>query len=557
MRVKLFAREAVERMRWVEFPLGAPRIDNDGWTMLEWIATTPGLSKPGRLCIADLESPIRNLKLYVPQDVDLEQLNTLAIKIGYMEPEEQTCFEGALELNSVAGMEDVLHLADALDQYEIFLNVSSMAELGRYLVNNGIIEFPESVCPYLDFEKIGIEYDAIYGGVFKGTSYVTRKEDAPEHALDAGRDQVLKVHLYTSKVGDTMPGPYCLTLPACEERLEKVKKLIGVDDFAQARIEQVEYSLTTLQEHLQTANCPTVEILNALAEEIEEILQTDNQLLKLCGVLEVEQPQTLEEALRITQNLDDYERLPCGSTPTEYGSYVITHSDEWFDYDELLDDLQRFIDKYGYGRYRMQKDGIRITGCGLIRRLSEPFSTQKSNMALWQGEWTTFEQTKDGALSRSRADKALAMKCIEGLAQYAVELQQNVQDRIAALRKLVGYLAGYWCLKDEPGGLDEIGYRKVFDRRMAEAGTTDRLLPSTSEQKRDTVYGLYRYAMDLIPNLGVGAQEDVLGSRDLIREIEQYWNFSSPELDHICANIETAMEAQAAREAEFEIGGIQ
>lgn len=383
MRVKLFPRGARDRQQWVEFPLGAPHIESDGLRLLERIATVPGQDKPRRLLIADLESPIRNLKQYV-QDADPEQLNTLAIKIGYMGPEEQVCFEGALDLKSVNGIEDVLRTAEELDQYDMLLDVSSMVELGRYLVNNGIVEFPKEVCPYLDFEKIGIEYDAEHGGVFKGTSYVTRKEDAPEQALDTDRPQVFKLHLYTSKVGDTMSGPYRLVLPACGERLERVKKLIGVDDFAQADIVQVEYPLAYLQDYLSSMDCFPVETLNALAEEIEELLRTDGELIKLCGALEAEQPQTLDEALRVTRSLDDYERIPCGHRPDEYGRYVMRHPEQ-FEIDDLLEDLEGFVDEDGYGRYRMREDGIKMTGCGLIRRLSEPFPTQAEGMTMGHG----------------------------------------------------------------------------------------------------------------------------------------------------------------------------
>ena len=160
--------------------------------------------------------------------------------------------------------------------------------------------------------------------------------------------------------------------------------------------------------------------------------------------------------------------------------------------------------------------------------------------------------------TQARADKALAVRCIGGLTQYAAELGQKAdpggQERIHALRELVGYLASYWCLEDEPGGMDEAGYREAFDRRVAEAGAAEHPRRPTPEQKSDTVFGLYRYAMDLIPNLGVDAQKDVLGSRDLIREIEQFWDFGSPTLDQMCADIEAAMQAQAAREAEFEEG---
>lgn len=383
MRVLLFARGAFEQRRWVEFPLGLPNIESDGLQLLDRIAYIPQQKRQGQLLIGDIDSPVTNLKQYVPQDSTPEELNTLAIKIKYLTPEALVCFEAALELNEIKSMKDILRIADTLDQYEMYLDVSTMGELGRYLVRQGIVEFPDEVCPYLDFEKIGIEYDAEHTGTFCGTSYVTQKEGAPGLTLDAGRTQIFKVHLYTGKVGDTMPGSYRLILPACEERLEQVKQLIGVDDFAEARIEQVEYPLTLLQEYLPRADCPSVETLNALAEEIEELLQTDGELLKLCGVLEVERPQTLNEALRLTRNLDDYERIPCGHRPDEYGRYVMRYPEQ-FEIEDLLEDLESFVDEDGYGQYRMREDGVRVTDCGLIRRLSEPFPTQESGMEMRQ-----------------------------------------------------------------------------------------------------------------------------------------------------------------------------
>ena len=162
---------------------------------------------------------------------------------------------------------------------------------------------------------------------------------------------------------------------------------------------------------------------------------------------------------------------------------------------------------------------------------------------------------------QARKDKALAVRCIDGLTQYAAELRQKVypqgENKIRALRELVGQLSPYWGLQDEPGGMDGTGYQAAFDLRVAEAAATASPLEVTSAQKSDTVYGLYRYAMDLIPNLGVDAQADIFGARDLIREIEKFWDFGSPMLDDLCADIDHAMSAQAARERDFEMVGIQ
>lgn len=171
----------------------------------------------------------------------------------------------------------------------------------------------------------------------------------------------------------------------------------------------------------------------------------------------------------------------------------------------------------------------------------------------------TLDEALECMKAQAEADKALAARCIEGLTEYAAELRQKAgpggQERVPAPRELAGCLAGYWGLKDEPDGMGEAEYQEAFDRRVAEAGEADRPWSPTPEQKSDTVHGLYRYAMDLIPNLGVEAEKDILGSRDLIREIAQFWDFGSPALDRMCADIETGMQAQAAREAPFEMGG--
>lgn len=163
--------------------------------------------------------------------------------------------------------------------------------------------------------------------------------------------------------------------------------------------------------------------------------------------------------------------------------------------------------------------------------------------------------------TQARKDKALAVRCIDGLTQYAAELRQwggaEGLAKITALRELVGQLPTYWGLQDVPDGMDGAGHQAAFDRRVEEAAIAAAPLEATGAQKSDTAYGLYRYAMDLIPNLGVDAQADVEGCRDLIRELEAWWDFGSPVLDGLCAEIDQAMAAQAAREQGFEMGGIR
>ena len=374
MKALLVNKAMPKKQAWVDFPMAAPHIESDGLDRLRELAGVPGTDTLSPLLVAEVNSHIRNLVHYVPEDATPEQLNTLAIKIGYMQPEEQVCFEGALDINAVDSMEDILRLADELDQYEMFLDVSSVGELGRYIVNFGIMEFPEDALPYLDYERIGTEYDANHGGVFRGTSYITKMADAPAQDLDDGRTQQITLHLYTSKVGDTMPGPYRLTLPACEARLEQVKKSIGVDDFTEARIENVELSPDALRD-LIPSDCASVETYNALAVELETLSQTEGQLTKLCAVLEVMRPETLGSALKVARSLDAYELVDGNQSAWTYGLHAM-RSIPGLESNDVRD-LMNFLDLEAYGKHRMKEDRAVETAYGLLRRARGPMEQKK------------------------------------------------------------------------------------------------------------------------------------------------------------------------------------
>lgn len=193
--------------------------------------------------------------------------------------------------------------------------------------------------------------------------------------------------------------------------------------------------------------------------------------------------------------------------------------------------------------------------------LSRIWSARKPPKGVVKLRYYTLTELLEVMEPQNKKDKALAVRCIEGLTEYAAELRQKAgpgcQERISALRELVGCLAGYWVLMEEPGGMYDVEYQEVFDRRMAEAEVSDHTWSPSSNQKCDTVYGLYRYALDLIPNFGRESEKEVLELRDLIREIEQFWDFGSPALDKMCVQIEMAMQEQVMWEAKFRIGGIQ
>lgn len=314
---------------------------------------------PNSVQIAGVNSPVSNLGSYISHanihdPNDLEKLNTLAGRIRQMKNRERLIFSGALDAESINGLDDVLKLTGHLNDYILLTNISSDTELGHILVDTGYKNFPESVQPYLDYRAIGAEYYANNGGAYGPGGYVRRKlslEQAPPK-----QHVVFTLHLLTQG------GPYALHLPAEDEELEQAKAQIGGESFAEAKIVEVEFGKPYLAEHIPQS-CISVEDANDLALCIEEMQQRDGELLKYLSVLSMERPETFHEAFCLACNLDQYERV--SGDAEEYGRAVLR--DLGAD-DELLDTIDGYMDFAGFGNDAMQVDGVVMTEFGSVKR---------------------------------------------------------------------------------------------------------------------------------------------------------------------------------------------
>lgn len=325
---------------------------------------------PSAVRIAGVNSPVPNLGPYIlraniHEPAEMKKLNELAEAIEQMDDREWDIFAGALDAESINGLDDVLKISKRLGDYIILPNVKTDTELGRILVDTGYKNFPENVQPYLDYRAIGAEYYAENGGAYGPGGYVRRKsslEQAPEQ-----RDALITLYLLTPRVTATIANPYRLALPATDEELEQAKEQIDVEYFTEATIVKVEFGKPYLAE-LIPQECICVEDANELALGIEEMQQRDGEMLKFLAVLSVEQPETISDALRFAINLDDYERITAGTY--EYGQSVLRRIGAD---DELIDTIDGYMDFEKFGEDSMVEDGVRQTEFGLIRRCSCPF----------------------------------------------------------------------------------------------------------------------------------------------------------------------------------------
>ena len=156
--------------------------------------------------VAEFNSSVDGLSQYVKSvnldnKEDFAKLNALAEKVSTMNAKESWIFSGALAANSINGIDDVLKVADHLDDYMIVPNVNTDAELGRFIATiapiNGDPRFPEESWPYLDFAKIGAEYYADHGGAYTYGGYVLRTPSSQREMRKDGA--IMSLQLETSE----------------------------------------------------------------------------------------------------------------------------------------------------------------------------------------------------------------------------------------------------------------------------------------------------------------------------------------------------------------------
>ena len=199
-------------------------------------------------------------------------------------------------------------------------------------------------------------------------------EENPQRLEDYGRSGLV-MHGLGQASGTisltlvTGTGSCPLALPASDERLEEVRSFLGLEDFAEAAIRDIRFSVPQLTD-LIPLDTITAEDANALALCLQEMEQ--EELLTFCAALEAEQPEAFSKALAIAMDVDDYEIVP--EDAEEYGRQVLRRIGAD---DEIIDTIDGFMDFAGLGEVFMEEDCLQQTSFGPVRRLSRPFPQQE------------------------------------------------------------------------------------------------------------------------------------------------------------------------------------
>ena len=102
--------------------------------------------------ISDVWNIGRYLKRANVNDPDqLKKLNRIAEIVNTLGREQCLVFEGALDAESVNGLDDLIAIGERLEDYILVPEITTDRELGVCLVESGVKPFSESVRPYLDY----------------------------------------------------------------------------------------------------------------------------------------------------------------------------------------------------------------------------------------------------------------------------------------------------------------------------------------------------------------------------------------------------------------------
>jgi len=117
----------------------------------------------------------------------MKKLNYIGEIINMLDRDECRLLEGALDAESVNSLDDVIAIGERLDQYLLIPNVTNNRELGIRLVNYGVKPFDESVQPYLDYARIGVEYYSDHGGAYIAGGYVVKRNSVEQTLIDVAQ----------------------------------------------------------------------------------------------------------------------------------------------------------------------------------------------------------------------------------------------------------------------------------------------------------------------------------------------------------------------------------
>ena len=309
--------------------------------------------------------------------VTLEEVNVLACLVAHMDSIQLETYEAAIQMRQDApvGIKDLLNLCYNLKCFEFRPGIINDRMLGEFCLEEDRLDwihiFEVDVRKLLDPQRVGMDQRKEEMGIFTSKGYVFENALSYQDIYDGIHlpdiDGVAGGIFSLRLVGSQYPeeqGTW-LELPTTDLGFQWVLNRLNERTFDDCIIAE---SISTVQ-GLSVKQIDDIETLNELARRIQEFTD-DRTLCKFEAALELEQCDSLEQALHIAENLDCYSYDPQMYSMAAYTRYLFRELEINID-----DPAFATFDFQGYGERQLGLLESVQTAYGMITR-NEDFLIQ-------------------------------------------------------------------------------------------------------------------------------------------------------------------------------------
>ena len=155
---------ATEEVQAVLKRIGVEGLRYEEYFMAEYVSDIPGLAQS------------------LGEYADIDELNHLAHLLSELNESELDIFSAAVSAGEhTASVGDLINLVHNIGCYDFYRGITDDETLGHiYVEDMEMLDVPEPILPYFDFEAYGRDMRINEGGHFAPTGYLTRNGDFKE-----------------------------------------------------------------------------------------------------------------------------------------------------------------------------------------------------------------------------------------------------------------------------------------------------------------------------------------------------------------------------------------
>lgn len=324
----------------------------------------------------------------IGEDVNLYELNNLASRLSSLNQWELDCFEGMVMMDTVKKqyapikIDRLINMTYSTESCQIVHEAHDDASLGKFYADNGFVTeletLSERIFPWLDYAKIGKEMRESEGGVFTPHGYVVQYgeiiqkyqggEAVPTQTPDYAMLLRVTKGYFNESEYDNAPVAL-LKLPADDSTLYQAVEAVGAGSPEECSFIAEDCMVPSLMEKISDALYRTegdcYGLVNELAKQLTYMNDKGSILTYKAMMHGTVEDITLEDALDLSHQTDNFSVIREAVTPVEYARYMLSKYCI-----ECEQDLLASADLYHYGTKLMEEKGVSMTEYGVLWSLT-------------------------------------------------------------------------------------------------------------------------------------------------------------------------------------------